>query len=151
MVLGYTAHAAPMQMVFYRGGSFPAAYDGDAFVTMRGSWNRNPASGYGIVRIRFQNGQPQAFEPFVTGFLTDGGKTHMARPMGLAVAKDGALLMADDADGVLYRIAYEGADKRPAQASVSPPPEPMREQMLRGAAACRWWSTAPRRVQPRPR
>ncbi|KFI08521.1 hypothetical protein JN27_03980 [Massilia sp. BSC265] len=53
MVLGYTAHAAPMQMVFgYRGG-FPTEYSGDAFVTMRGSWNRAQASGYEIVRVRF--------------------------------------------------------------------------------------------------
>ncbi|SHM53635.1 sorbosone dehydrogenase family protein [Rhizobacter sp. OV335] len=85
MVMGYTAHAAPMQMVFYPGGSFPPEYTGDAFVTMRGSWNRNPASGYEIVRVRFSNGTPQRFEPFVTGFLTDGGKKHIARPMGLAV------------------------------------------------------------------
>lgn len=45
MVLGYSAHAAPMQMKFYAGSAFPAAYQGDAFATMRGSWNRNPASG----------------------------------------------------------------------------------------------------------
>jgi Raf kinase inhibitor-like YbhB/YbcL family protein len=108
MALGYTAHAAPMQMLFYRGAAFPAEYRGDAFVTMRGSWNRNPASGYEIVRVHFADGQPKSFEPFVSGFLTDGGTTHIARPVGLAVAKDGALLMADDANGVLYRVAYTG-------------------------------------------
>jgi glucose/arabinose dehydrogenase len=53
MTLGYTAHAAPMQMLFYRGSAFPADYQGDAFVTMRGSWNRTSPSGYEIVRIRF--------------------------------------------------------------------------------------------------
>jgi len=78
MVLGYTAHAAPMQMLFYPGGMFPAEYTGDAFVTMRGSWNRKPASGYEIVRVRFANGQPQRFEPFLTGLLTDGG-AHTSR------------------------------------------------------------------------
>lgn len=108
MVMGYTAHAAAMQMVFYPGGSFPADALGDAFVTMRGSWNRKPSSGYEVVRIRFQNGEPRAFEPFVTGFLTDAGRTHIARPVGLAVAHDGSLLMADDANGVIYRIAYVG-------------------------------------------
>ena len=106
MVLGYTAHAAPMQLAFYSNGSFPASFDGDAFVTMRGSWNRHPASGYEVVRVRYENGVPRRFEPFVTGFLTDGGRTHIARPVGLAVAKDGALLVADDANGVIYRIAY---------------------------------------------
>lgn len=137
MTLGYTAHAAPMQMVFYPGGSFPASfpaeYRGDAFVTMRGSWNRKPASGYEIVRIRFaSNGQPQRFEPFVTGFLTEGGMTHIARPMGLAVAKDGALLMADDANGVIYRVAYEGTSARNMAVAASAPASAMLAQAARG-------------------
>jgi Raf kinase inhibitor-like YbhB/YbcL family protein len=131
MVLDYTAHAAPMQMLFYPGGSFPAEYTGDAFVTMRGSWNRNPASGYEIVRIRFANGQPQKIEPFVTGFLTDGGKTHIARPVGLAVAKDGALLMADDANGTIYRVAYRGGASQVA--AVMPPAGPMQQQAMKGS------------------
>ena len=133
MALGYRAHAAPMQMLFYSGGSYPASFEGDAFVTMRGSWNRNPASGYEIVRVRFENGQPRAFEPFVTGFLSDDGKTHFARPVGLAMAKDGALLMADDANGVIYRVAYEGRDARTAMAPAVPRPGPMREQAMRGS------------------
>lgn len=120
MALGYTAHAAPMQLVFDAAG--------DAYATMRGSWNRKPASGYEIVRIRFNKGQPGAIEPFVTGFLTDGGKTHIARPVGLAWARDGALLMADDANGVIYRIDQAGAVKPagPAPANV------MREQAAKG-------------------
>lgn len=130
MVLGYAAHAAPMQMVFYRGGSFPAEYSGDAFVTMRGSWNRNPAAGYEIVRVRFVDGQAQRFEPFVSGFLTDGGKTHIARPVGLAVAKDGSLLMADDANGLIYRVAYTG---RPGPArGPDAPADAMQRQAARG-------------------
>ncbi|NKI92478.1 YbhB/YbcL family Raf kinase inhibitor-like protein [Rhizobacter sp. SG703] len=133
MAMGYTAHAAPMQMVFYPGGSFPAEYTGDAFVTMRGSWNRSPASGYEIVRIRFSNGAPQRFEPFATGFLTDGGRTHIARPVGLAVAKDGALLMADDANGLIYRIAYTGAASGTTGAAAAMPPDgPMKAQTSRG-------------------
>ncbi|MGI2034286.1 YbhB/YbcL family Raf kinase inhibitor-like protein [Rhizobium panacihumi] len=120
MVIGYTAHAAPMQLKFYTGSSFPAEYAGDAFATMRGSWNRNPASGYEIVRLRFEKGQPKTIEPFLTGFLTDGGKTHFARPVGLAVAKDGALLMADDANGVIYRISYSGNAQKSAFAKGAP-------------------------------
>ena len=130
MVLGYTAHAAPMQWVFGAGSAFPADYQGDAFVTMRGSWNRAPASGYEIVRVRFQDGQARSVEPFVTGFLTDGGKTHIARPVGLAMAKDGALLMADDANGVIYRIAYTGGAR--AGAMPAPPATPMQEQVDKG-------------------
>ena len=120
MTLGYTAHAAPMQFKFYTGTSFPAEFSGDAFATMRGSWNRNPASGYEVVRIRFDNGKPQTIEPFLTGFLTDGGKTHFARPVGLAVAKDGSLLMADDANGVIYRIAYTGKAQQAAEGKTAP-------------------------------
>ncbi|MGK5023389.1 PQQ-dependent sugar dehydrogenase [Janthinobacterium sp. RB2R34] len=120
MVLGYTAHAAPMQMLFYRGANFPAEYQGDAFVTMRGSWNRSTPSGYEIVRVRFADGQASAIEPFVSGFLTDGGKAHIARPVGLAMANDGSLLMADDANGVLYRVAYTGNTARGATLAQAP-------------------------------
>lgn len=130
MVLGYTAHAAPMQMLFYRGASFPAEYQGDAFVTMRGSWNRSAPSGYEIVRVRFAGGQARSIEPFVTGFLTDNGTTHIARPVGLAVLKDGALLMADDANGVLYRVAYNGAGAGTPLPGA--PAGPMLQQAQRG-------------------
>ncbi|WP_296942914.1 YbhB/YbcL family Raf kinase inhibitor-like protein [uncultured Massilia sp.] len=132
MVLGYTAHAAPMQFLFYTGTGFPAEYQGDAFATMRGSWNRKTASGYEIVRVRFQDGQAKSIEPFVTGFLTDGGRTHIARPVGLALAKDGALLMADDANGTIYRIAYTGNAQRAATA-LKAPAGPMREQAGKGS------------------
>ena len=131
MVLGYTAHAAPMQFLFYTGGAFPSAYQGDAFATMRGSWNRAKASGYEIVRVHFVDGKPAAIEPFVTGFLSDGGKTHFARPVGLAQAKDGALLMADDANGVLYRVAYTGSDAKAAAAGKAPA-DAMRAQTSKG-------------------
>jgi Raf kinase inhibitor-like YbhB/YbcL family protein len=131
MEIGYTAHAAPMQLKFYTGGSFPEEFAGDAFATMRGSWNRKPASGYEVVRIRFQDGKPQKIEPFLTGFLTDGGNTHIARPVGLAVAKDGSLLMADDANGVIYRIAYDGTAKKAEQKS-SAPADAMQEQAAKG-------------------
>jgi Raf kinase inhibitor-like YbhB/YbcL family protein len=131
MALGHTAHAAPMQLVFYRGGSFPADYTGDAFVTMRGSWNRKPASGYEIVRVDFEEGRPRSIAPFVSGFLADGGTTHFARPVGLAVAKDGALLMADDANGVLYRISYR--EKATAQQPKMPPATEMERQSKAGS------------------
>ena len=133
MVLGYTAHAAPMQLVFYRGGSFPAEYQGDAFVTLRGSWNRSTPSGYEIVRVRFAGGKATSIEPFVSGFLTDGGKTHIARPVGLAVTTDGSLLMADDANGVLYRIAYAAGAGGASATLVAPPAGPMQQQARKGS------------------
>lgn len=111
-VLTYTAHSAPMQLLFYRGGSFPAEYSGDAFATMRGSWNRLPPSGYEVVRIHFENNQPVSIKPFVKGFLLDDGKggyTQFARPFGLAQLKDGSLLIGgDDNNGVIYRVSYVG-------------------------------------------
>jgi Raf kinase inhibitor-like YbhB/YbcL family protein len=129
MVLGYTAHSAPMAMVFNSGSGFAADTEGDAFVAMRGSWNRSPPSGYEVVRIRFKDGQPQAFEPFLTGFLTDGGKSHTARPVGLAF-KDGSLLLSDDANGVLYRVTHKG-DQTTVK-KTAPPADAMKEQTARG-------------------
>jgi glucose/arabinose dehydrogenase len=131
MAAGYTAHAAPMQLVFYRGGSFPKEYVGDAFVTMRGSWNRKPASGYEIVRVRFKDGLPSDVQPFLSGFLSDGGRTHFGRPMGLAEAKDGSLLMADDANGVIYRVAYQGKATLQAK-QLEPPADAMQNQTRQG-------------------
>jgi Raf kinase inhibitor-like YbhB/YbcL family protein len=121
-----------MQLVFYNGASFPAEYRGDAFVTMRGSWNRADASGYEIVRVRFADGQAKSIEPFVSGFLTDGGKTHIARPVGLAMAKDGSLLMADDANGVIYRVAYTGNAARASGPAMVAPAGPMQQQAAKG-------------------
>ena len=111
-VLLYTPHAAPMQMAFYTGAQFPNEYKNDAFVAMRGSWNRVPPSGYEIVRVRFdQSGNPTKIEPFLTGFLVKGGApdgkdAHFARPVGLAQLKDGSLLLTDDTNNIIYRISY---------------------------------------------
>jgi glucose/arabinose dehydrogenase len=106
----YTAHSAPMQLAFYNGTAFPQDYQGDAFVAMRGSWNRNPPSGYEVVRIHFDdNGNATKVEPFITGWLVDQGDgnfAHLGRLAGCAVAKDGALLIADDANGVIYRVSH---------------------------------------------
>jgi glucose/arabinose dehydrogenase len=106
--LGYTPHAAPMQMQFYTGMQFPAEYRGDAFVAMHGSWNRRPPSGYEVVRVRFNHGAPVKFEPFLTGFLS-GPPDHAVmsgRPFGLAVGADGALFVGDDLNGIIYRVEY---------------------------------------------
>ncbi|MET0752887.1 MAG: YbhB/YbcL family Raf kinase inhibitor-like protein [Pyrinomonadaceae bacterium] len=108
----YTPHAAPMQMAFYTGTMFPAEYKNDAFVAFRGSWNRNPPSGYEVVRIRFDaQGNPTRFEPFLTGFLIKGGSdngkdAHFARLAGLAMMKDGSMLVTDDTNNIIYRVSY---------------------------------------------
>lgn len=105
-VLTYTAHSAPLAFMFYTASQFPTEYRNDAFVTMRGSWNRNPPSGYKVVRIRYENGKPVKFEDFVTGFLTKDGKAQFGRPVGLATAPDGSLFFTDDTNGVIYRVSY---------------------------------------------
>jgi len=105
----YTAHSASMQMLFYTGSQFPHEYRGDAFATMHGSWNRDPPSGYEIVRVHFRGGRPVSVRPFVTGFLAHTGTrswARFARPFGLAQMPDGSLLMGDDQNGILYRITY---------------------------------------------
>jgi glucose/arabinose dehydrogenase len=99
-----TAHGSPLALVFYKSGSFGKDYEGDAFVTMRGSWNRKPPSGYEVMRIRFKDGEPKAFERFVSGFLVNGGKEQFGRPCGMALMPDGSLLFGDDDGGVLYRV-----------------------------------------------
>jgi glucose/arabinose dehydrogenase len=100
----YDAHAAPMQMAFYTGTMFGADYQNDAFVAMRGSWNRSEAVGYKVVRIKFENGKPTRTDDFLTGFLVDKNRAHFARPVGIAVHTDGSLLVSDDTNGVIYRV-----------------------------------------------
>lgn len=111
-VLGYTAHSAPMQLAFYREGNWPAEYHGDAFIAMRGSWNRKPPSGYEVVRVDFdEQGKPQKIEPFITGFLVEQDDDmwgQYARLAGMAITPDGsAMFIADDENGVIYRVVYE--------------------------------------------
>jgi Raf kinase inhibitor-like YbhB/YbcL family protein len=112
----HTAHSAGIQMRFYTGKQFPAQYRNDAFITLRGSWNRNPPSGYQLARIRFdQAGKPVRVEPFITGFLLKNPAPnvrwgHFARLAGLAQHADGSLLMSDDTNNIVYRVAYGAAN-----------------------------------------
>ena len=75
---------------------------------MRGSWNRAPATGYEIVHVNFEDGQPTAIEPFVSGWLQDEGAAHFGRVAGLALLADGLLLISEDSNGVIYRVTYTG-------------------------------------------
>jgi glucose/arabinose dehydrogenase len=110
--LTYQGHTAGMQYVFYTGTQFPQEYRNDAYVTMRGSWNRNPPVGYGILRIRHNDeGVPVDAEPFAMGWLQDpeGRPAHYGRLTGLVQAPDGSLLVTNDSHGIVYRISYNGA------------------------------------------
>ncbi|WP_299817683.1 PQQ-dependent sugar dehydrogenase [uncultured Pontibacter sp.] len=106
--LTYTAHSAPLDMIFYKGSQFPKEFQGDAIVTLHGSWNRKEPSGYKVVRVRFENGKPAKVEDLVTGFLLNGNKEQFGRVVGLAHHQDGSILISDDDNGVVYRLAYTG-------------------------------------------
>ncbi len=101
-------HSAPLEMTFYTGDQFPAAYRGDAFVALHGSWNRSIRTGYKVVRIVMKGGKPTGeYEDFMTGLIGEGGKVK-ARPVGVAVAQDGSLLVTEDDNGTVWRISYIG-------------------------------------------
>lgn len=105
----FEAHSAPLGLVFYEGDQFPAEYRGDAFVALHGSWNAGVPTGYKVVRVEFENGRPKgSYENFATGFWeSDASTAHVwGRPVGLAVAKDGSLLIADDAGMAVWRVSY---------------------------------------------
>jgi len=102
----YQAHSAPLGMAFYTESQFPAEYRGSLFVALHGSWNRAVPTGYKVIRVRFDGGAPRA-EDFATGWLV--GREAWGRPVDLAVARDGSLLLSDDAQGVVYRISYRGS------------------------------------------
>jgi len=107
----FRAHSAPLGFVFYDGTQFPADYKGNAFVALHGSWDRATPTGYKVVRIKFAGGKPQnAYENFVTGFWSAGTTPPKVwgRPCGLLVAKDGSLLIADDAGETIWRVRYTG-------------------------------------------
>ena len=107
----FESHSAPLGLVFYEGNRFPAQYKGDAFVSLHGSWNRGTPTGYKVVVVPFQDGKPRGgYDNFVTGFWQSGtGPAQVwGRPAGLAVAKDGSLLIADDAGKTVWRVAYTG-------------------------------------------
>lgn len=105
--LTYQAHSAPMSMAFYTAAKFPAEYKNDAFVAMRGSWNRSSPVGYKVVRMHFENGKPVRFDDFLSGFVVNKNKAHFARLVGVAVHTDGSLLISDDTNGVIYRVSYQ--------------------------------------------
>ena len=108
----FEAHSSLLDLVFYQGDQFPAAYKGGLFVALKGSWNRSVPTGYKIVWVPFKDGRPEGYyENFAVGFWASGEQRAevWGRPAALAVAKDGALLVADDTGGTIWRIAYTGS------------------------------------------
>ncbi|MEJ7779890.1 MAG: sorbosone dehydrogenase family protein [Daejeonella sp.] len=101
------SHTASLGLAFYDQKAFSEKYHQGAFVGQHGSWNRSELVGYKVVFIPFKNGRPSGLpEDFLTGFVAGGDKSEVyGRPVGLAVLKDGSLLVADDASNVIWRVA----------------------------------------------
>ncbi|WP_429408915.1 PQQ-dependent sugar dehydrogenase [Paraburkholderia sp. GAS82] len=107
------SHSAPLEMCFYTAktgaAAFPAEYRGDVFVASHGSWNRSSRTGYKVMRVRLEHGVPTgAYEDFLTGFVVNN-RSVWGRPVGVAVAHDGALLVTEDGNGTVWRVSYAGA------------------------------------------
>lgn len=106
-------HSVPLGMTFYERGqggaaAFPTEYEGDAFVALHGSWNRAKRVGYKIVRIKFDHGKARGeVQDFLTGFVIDSTEVS-GRPAGIVVARDGALLVSEDGNGTIWRVAWKG-------------------------------------------
>jgi len=104
-------HSAPLGLTFYGGSQFPSEYRGDAFVTLHGSWNRARRTGYKVIRVRFSEGKPTGeYEDFLTGFVASD-QAVWGRPVGIDVARDGSLLVGEDGNGTIWRIAYRGGNR----------------------------------------
>ena len=97
-------HTASLGLAFYSGNHLPKRYGGGAFIGQHGSWNRNPRSGYKVVFVAFADGRPVgAPEDVLTGFVDVDGNA-LGRPVGVAVDRAGALLVADDVGNVIWRV-----------------------------------------------
>ena len=111
-------HSAPLAMTFYTApagavAAFPAQDVGDAFVALHGSWNRSTRTGYKVIRVLLYDGVPTGvYEDFMTGLVVDDDDV-WARPVGVAVAHDGALLVTEDGNGLMWRITPVYARKGP--------------------------------------
>jgi glucose/arabinose dehydrogenase len=100
-------------MCFADGAALGPRFASGAFVGQHGSWNRQPLNGYRVVFIPFAGGRPQIpAQAFLTGFL-DAENKIQGRPVGVAVDSKGALLVADDVGGVVWRVAATGSERRP--------------------------------------
>lgn len=106
----FQSHVAALGIQFYTGKMFPKEYQGDAFVAFHGSWNRAKLSGYTVVRIPFDDKgrlEGNRYENFVSGWLPDENSNEVwGRPVGLLVAADSSLLIADDGGRKIWRVSY---------------------------------------------
>ncbi|MFN7571773.1 MAG: PQQ-dependent sugar dehydrogenase [Betaproteobacteria bacterium] len=98
-------HTAPLGLASSAGNALPARFAHGMFIGQHGSWNRRPHSGYRVIFVPFDGPRPSGAAPLdvLTGFLDDEGKAY-GRPVGVAVDRQGALLVADDVGNVIWRV-----------------------------------------------
>lgn len=102
------SHTASLGLTFYTGKQFSDDYQNGAFIGQHGSWNSSKLVGYKVIFIPFNNGKPGKPHDFLTGFVANEDKGEVyGRPVGVTVAKDGALLVADDSSNRIWRIAHK--------------------------------------------
>jgi glucose/arabinose dehydrogenase len=102
------SHMASLDLTFYDGDAFPQGYHQDGFAAEHGSWNRARRVGYKVIRVPMKEGKATGeYEDFLVGFVTKDGNV-WGRPVGVAVAADGALMVTDDGSGTVWRVAYTG-------------------------------------------
>lgn len=112
-------HNASLEMTFYEGKQFPKANWGDIFAAEHGSWNRADRAGYEVVRVPLKNGHANGeYEDFLTGFVTPDGQV-WGRPVGVAVAPDGSLMVTDDGSKSIWRVSYTGASQTGASQTAA--------------------------------
>ncbi|WP_293900128.1 c-type cytochrome [Phenylobacterium sp.] len=126
-VAAFPSHWAPNDLKIYTAKAFPAAYQGGAFIAFHGSWNRAPApqDGFNVVFQPLREGKASGpYVVFADGFAGPNKASGRAefRPMGLAVAPDGALFIADDQKGRIWRVTYQGAPGAAVAAAPAPAP-----------------------------
>jgi glucose/arabinose dehydrogenase len=102
-------HNASLELTFYEGEQFPAEYKGDIFSSQHGSWNKAVRVGYEVIRVPLHQKADASgeYEDFLTGFVLPDGNV-WGRPVGVAVASDGSLLVSDDGSGSIWRVSYTG-------------------------------------------
>lgn len=99
-------HTASLGLTFYTADQFPETYKNGAFVGQHGSWNRAEFSGYKVLYVPFNNGKPQKPQDFLTGFIaSEEDSTVYGRPVCVAVAPDGSLLVNDDDAGIIWKVS----------------------------------------------
>ena len=102
-------HSAPLDITFYDGTGFPPSTPASAFVALHGSWNRGVRTGYKVVRLPFKDGKPTGdYEDFMTGFVFSDEEV-WGRPVGVAVAKDGSLIVTEDGSGTIWRVTWQSS------------------------------------------